>query len=285
MLGEVADEGNHDRACRRRPPPRPGRGGSRVIPALAGVGGLLGLVAGSFLNMVADRVPAGRPVMPPMAACPACGRRVRVGDRVPVLSWLLRRGRCGDCGTVVSVRYPLVEVVTAAAFAGLVFLLGASWALPGYWWAAGTAIALTLTDLDHRRIPDRILVPGIIGAGGLLAAAAFLEGDPWAIARALAGGAAYFGLLLVVALAARGGFGFGDVKLGFLLGLVLAYRSWGTLAVGAFAAFALGGLAAVGLLVARRVGRKDAIPFGPAMVAGAALALACGELIVRWYLG
>jgi len=285
MLGEAAVEGNHDRACRLRPPPRPGRGGSRVIPALACAAGLLGLVAGSFLNCVADRVPAGQPVMAPRAACPACGRRARVGDRVPLLSWLLRRGRCSDCGAVVSVRYPLVEVVTAAAFAGLVFLLGASWALPGYWWAAGAAIALTLTDLDHRRIPDRILVPGIIGAGVLLAAAALLEGDPWAIARALAGGAAYFGLLLVVALGARGGFGFGDVKLGLLLGVVLAYRSWGTLAVGAFAAFALGGLAAVILLIARRVGRKDAIPFGPAMVAGAALALACGELIARWYLG
>lgn len=256
-----------------------------MIPALACVAALLGLVAGSLVNVVAERVPAGRPVELARTACPACGRPARARDHLPVLSWLLRRGRCRDCGAVVSVRYPLVEVITAGAFAGLVFLLGASWALPGYWWAAGAAIALTLTDLDHRRIPDRILVPGIVGAVVLLAATAWPEGMPWAMGRGLAGGAAYFGLLLVVALAARGGFGFGDVKLGFLLGLILAYRSWATLAVGAFAAFVLGGLAAVALLIARRVGRKDAIPFGPAMVAGAALALAFGEVIARWYLG
>jgi len=256
-----------------------------MIPALACLGGLLGLVAGSFLNMVADRVPLGRSVIPPRSTCPACGHDTRGSDSVPVVSWLLRRGRCRDCGAAISLRYPLVEAVTAAAFAGLVFLVGASWALPGYWWGAGAVIALTLTDLDYRRIPDRILVPGIVGAGALLAVGAFLDGDPWATLRALAGGAAYFGLLLLVALAARGGFGFGDVKLGFLLGLLLAYRSWGILVVGAFAGFAVGGLAAVALLIARRVGRKDAIPFGPAMVAGAGLALAFGEAIVRWYLG
>lgn len=256
-----------------------------MIPALAGLAGVLGLLAGGFLNVVADRVPSGLPVLPARASCPACGREARGSDHLPLLWWALRRGRCRDCGTVVSVRYPLVEALTAAAFVGLVFLLGASWALPGYWWAAGAAIALTLTDLDHRRIPDRILLPGIVGAGLLLGVAAGVEGDPWSILRGVGGGAAYFGLLLVVAMAARGGFGFGDVKLGFLLGLVLAYRSWGVLAVGAFAAFAVGGLAAIVLLITRRVGRKDAIPFGPAMVAGAALALAWGELIVRWYVG
>jgi leader peptidase (prepilin peptidase)/N-methyltransferase len=259
--------------------------GAGVTTALACLGGLLGLVVGSFLNVVAYRVPLGRSVIRPRSACPACGHEVRAGDNVPVLSWLLLRGRCRDCGTAISVRYPLVETATAAAFAGLALLVGAAWVLPGYWWAAGAAIALTLTDLDCRRIPDRILVPGIVGAGVLLGLGSILEGDLWAVGRSLAGGAAYFGLLLLVALAARGGFGFGDVKLGFLLGLVLAHRSWAALLVGAFAAFALGGLVAVGLLAARRVRRKDAIPFGPVMVAGAALALVVGDTIARWYLG
>ncbi|HUU61555.1 MAG TPA: prepilin peptidase [Acidimicrobiia bacterium] len=256
-----------------------------MIPALACLGGLLGLVVGSFLNVVAYRVPLGRSVIRPPSSCPACGHEIRAGDNVPVLSWVRLRGRCRDCGAAISLRYPLVEAGTAAAFAGLALLIGASWVLPGYWWAAGAAIALTLTDLDCRRIPDRILVPGIVGSGALLALGSFLEGDFWAVLRALAGGAAYFGLLLLVALAARGGFGFGDVKLGFLLGLVLAHRSWGTLLVGAFAGFAVGGLAAVALLAARRVRRKDAIPFGPAMVVGAGLALVFGEAVARWYLG
>ncbi|MBM3694455.1 MAG: prepilin peptidase, partial [Actinobacteria bacterium] len=182
-------------------------------------------------------------------------------------------------------RYPLVEAGTAAGFAGLALLVGASWALPGYWWAAGVAIALTLTDLDVRRIPDRILLPGAVVTAVLLGLGAAGDGDLMAALRAAGGGAAYFGLLLVVALAARGGFGFGDVKLGVLLGMVLAYRSWGALAVGAFASFALGGLAAIALLATRRAKRKDAIPFGPAMVAGAALALVWGEAVVRWYAG
>jgi leader peptidase (prepilin peptidase) / N-methyltransferase len=256
-----------------------------MTPMLVAAGVVAGLLVGSFVNVVAYRVPRGLSVVRPRSACPACGHEIRARDNLPVVSWVLLRGRCRDCGGPISRRYPLVETGTAAAFAGLAALVGATWMLPGYWWAAGAAIALTLTDLDYRRIPDRILVPGIVGSGVLLALGSLLEGDPWAILRALAGGAAYFGLLLLVALAARGGFGFGDVKLGLLLGLVLAHHSWSALLVGAFAAFALGGLAAVALLAARRVRRKDAIPFGPAMVAGAGLALAVGDAVARWYLG
>jgi leader peptidase (prepilin peptidase)/N-methyltransferase len=249
------------------------------------VGGIVGLIAGSFLNVVAYRIPRGLSVIRPRSACPGCGHEIRSRDNIPVLSWLLLRGRCRDCGSGISVRYPLVEAGTAAAFALLAVLLGYSWALPGFWWAAGVAIGLTLTDLDVRRIPDRILGPGVVGAVVLLAAGAFADGEPLAVVRAVGGGAAYFALLFVIALVARGGFGFGDVKLGFLLGMVLAYRSWGVLAVGVFGAFTVGGLVALGLLVTRRAKRKDAIPFGPAMVAGAALALACGGAIVRWYAG
>ncbi len=252
---------------------------------VAVVGGVIGLIAGSFVNVVAYRIPRGLSVIRPRSACPGCGHEIRSRDNVPVLSWILLRGRCRDCGSGISVRYPLVEAGTALAFALLAVLLGASWALPGYWWAAGVAIALTLTDLDVRRIPDRILGPGVVVTAVLLAAGAFADGEPMAALRSLGGGAAYFTLLLIVALAARGGFGFGDVKLGFLLGLILGYRSWGVLAVGVFGAFTVGGVVAFGLLVTRRSKRKDAIPFGPAMVAGAALALAFGEAIVRWYAG
>jgi len=256
-----------------------------VTGILALVGAVLGLAAGSFVNVVAYRVPLGRSVVRPRSACPGCGHEIRSRDNVPVLAWLLLRGRCRDCGSAISMRYPLVEAGTAAAFALLALLVGASWALPGFWWAAGVAIALTLTDLDVRRIPDRILGPGLAVTAVLLAIGALADGEPMAVVRGLAGGAAYFTLLLAVALAARGGFGFGDVKLGALLGLVLAYRSWGVLVAGAFGAFLVGGLVAVALLAARRAGRKDAIPFGPAMVAGAACALAWGETVTRWYFG
>jgi leader peptidase (prepilin peptidase)/N-methyltransferase len=252
---------------------------------LVGVGVVAGLAVGSFVNVIAYRVPRGFSVVRPGSACPACGHQIRARDNLPVVSWVLLRGRCRDCGARISLRYPLVEAGTAAIFAALALLVGAAWVLPAYWWLAATAIALTLTDLDFRRIPDRILFPGALVGSALLAAGSLLDGDPGALLRALGGGAGYFALLLVVALAARGGFGLGDVKLGFLLGVVLAHRSWAVLMVGAFSGFALGGLAAVALLVARRVGRKDAIPFGPAMVAGAGLALGVGERIAHWYLG
>jgi leader peptidase (prepilin peptidase)/N-methyltransferase len=249
------------------------------------VGGLIGLIVGSFLNVVAYRVPRGLSVVRPRSACPGCGHEIRSRDNVPVVSWMLLRGRCRDCGSGISIRYPLVEAGTAAAFASLGLLLGTSWALPAYWCAAAVAITLTLTDLDVRRIPDRILMPGAAVTLVLLGAGAFADGEPMALLRAVGGGAAYFAVLLAVALAARGGFGFGDVKLGLLLGMVLAYRSWGVLAVGVFGAFAVGGLVALALLAARRAKRKDAIPFGPSMVAGAALALAWGDAVARWYLG
>ena len=245
----------------------------------------LGLAAGWFVNLLADRVPAGSPLRPLADSCAACGARLPVRAWLPVIAWVGRGRRCPECGAATSFRRPLVELATAAVFAGLVFLPEVSWALPGYWWAAATAITLTVTDLEHRRIPDRILMPGLLGTVMLLAAGALADGDPWNILRGLAGGAAHFGLLLVVAVAARGGFGFGDVKLGLLLGLALAYRSWGTLTVGIFAGFAVGGLAAVALLAARRVNRRSFFPFGPAMVAGAAVALAYADAVVHWYLG
>ncbi len=245
-----------------------------------------GLVIGSFLNVVAYRVPRGMSVMRPGSACPSCRHRIRARDNIPVLSWILLQGRCRDCSSRISVRYPIVEAGTGALFAAVAAIMGPAWVLPAYLWFTGVVVVLTLTDLDELCIPNRILFPGIIVGSVLLAGGALLDGEPWiAPARALAGGAAYFGFLLVVALVARGGFGFGDVKLAFLLGEFLAYRSWETLAVGVFAAFLFGGLAALGLLAARRVARKDLIAFGPALVAGAFLALAIAETVADWYLG
>jgi leader peptidase (prepilin peptidase)/N-methyltransferase len=252
---------------------------------LIGVGSVLGLLIGSFLNVVIYRVPLGRSIVSPPSACPGCGNPIRARDTIPVLSWFLLRGRCRDCGTGISVRYPLVEAGTGAAFALLAIGIGESWTLPAYWWAAGVCIALGMIDLDHKRIPNAVLFPGIAVGMVLLVAGALADGSPGLLPRALAGGVGYFGLLLLIALAARGGFGFGDVKLGLLLGMFLAYRSWVVLAVGVFGGFVVGGLVAITLLVARRVGRRDAVPFGPSMIIGAGFALVWGQAIGDWYLG
>jgi leader peptidase (prepilin peptidase)/N-methyltransferase len=249
------------------------------------LGAILGLVVGSFLNVVAYRVPRGESVVRPPSACPGCGSAIRRRDNVPVVSWLLLRGRCRDCGSTISARYPIVEALTAALFAVTVVVVGESWVLPAYWWFAGVGLTLILTDLDHQRIPNRILFPGVVVGIVLLTAGGLADGDATSVVRGGAGALAYFGLLFVIAIAARGGFGFGDVKLAFLLGLFLGYRSGKVLVTGVFAAFFIGGVVALALLVARRAGRKDAIPFGPALVVGAFIALASGEAIADWYLG
>ena len=262
--------------------------GADLVAALAIISFPRGLVVGSFLNVAAYRIPLGKSVVHPRSACPACGEQVRSKDNIPVLSWLLLHGRCRDCGSTISPRYPIVEAATALVFVVAAAAVGARWVVPAYWWFAGVAIALVLTDLDHKRIPNRILYPGVAVGAALLFAGALADGSAagggWsALARAGLGAAAYFGLLFLLALVARGGFGFGDVKLAVLLGMFLAYQSWGVLWAGIALAFLIGGVVAVGLLVTRRAGRKTAIPFGPALVAGAFAALVVGQGIFDWY--
>ncbi len=249
------------------------------IPAL-----LLGLVVGSFVNVVAYRVPQRVSVVHPGSACPVCEHPLRWSDNVPVVSWILLRGRCRYCREGISLRYPLVELATAALFALTAAVIGWSWVLPAYWWFVGVTVALTLTDLDHKLIPNRILFPSAAVGAALLGIGALLDSELPAFGRGLLGGAAYFTALLLVALVARGGFGFGDVKLAAFLGLYAAYLSWGRLLVALFLPFAIGGVTSLVLLVTRIKGRKDAIPFGPYMVLGAYLAVYFGQQIVDWYL-
>jgi leader peptidase (prepilin peptidase)/N-methyltransferase len=253
-----------------------------VIIALAAFGGLL---VGSFLNVLAHRVPAGESVTHPPSRCPSCGASIRRRDNIPVLSWILLRGRCRDCGKPISVRYPIVEAGTAVLFGATAAILGASWTLPAFLWFAALTLVLSIVDLEHKRLPNRILYPGTIVGLALLTSGAAVEGTLEAMPRALAGGAGYFALLLLVAIAARGGFGMGDVKLAFVLGLFVTYGSWDALGVAVFAAFALGGVASIVLLVIGRARRKDTIPFGPWLVLGAWLAIAVGDEIADWYLG
>lgn len=253
---------------------------------LAAVGGAaLGLIVGSFLNVVAHRVPSGGSVVRPPSACPHCETPILPRDNVPVLSWFMLRGKCRACSEPISKRYPLVEAVAAGLFAATPAVVGVTWVLPAYWWFVGVSLVLILTDLDHHRIPNAILYPGVVVGAVLLAIGAVVDGDLGSLGRGAGGGLAYFGFLFAVALLAKGGLGFGDVKLAVLLGLFTAYQSWGILAVSVFAAVFIGGLVAVGLLVAGRKGRKDVIPFGPPMVVGAYVALVVGEQIVDWYVG
>lgn len=250
--------------------------------------GLLGLVVGSFLNVVVWRVPRGESVVRPPSACPACEARIAWYDNVPVLSWLVLRGRCRRCGARISVRYLVVELVTGLLFVGTALVVGWTPALPAFLYLAAISVALAAIDIDVHRLPDAIVLPSYAVAGVLLVLASWSPGDGFdtaALVRAAAGAGILFLLYLVLVLIHPRGMGLGDLKLSGVLGLYLGWVGWGALAVGTFAAFLLGGLFGIALMVAGRAGRKTKVPFGPWMLVGAALGVVVGEPLAAWYLG
>jgi leader peptidase (prepilin peptidase)/N-methyltransferase len=269
-----------------------------MIAVLAGV---FGSLIGSFLNVVVYRVPAGRSVVAPPSACPACGARIRAVDNIPVLSWLVLRGRCRDCGATISLRYPAVELFTAVAFAGVVVwrlpsleaalasglgqhIAGGLVELAAYLFLAAVSVALALIDLDTHRLPNSIVLPSYAVGGGLLAVVAVLDGDGGALLRAVIAAAGAFALYLILGLVKPGAMGFGDVKLAGLLGLYLGWVGWGAVVVGIFGGFLVGGAVALVLVAARRARLGGGIPFGPSMLAGAWVGLVAGPALWNGYL-
>lgn len=252
--------------------------------ALVAVAAVFGLLIGSFLNVVIWRVPRGESVVRPPSHCPACGREVRPRDNVPVVSWLLLRGRCRDCGEPISRRYPMVELATGVVFAVLAVRFGADAALPAFLYLGAIGVALWMIDLDVKRLPNAIVLPSYVVAGALLTAAALASGEWGDLLRALLGMAALFGLYFLLALVYPAGMGFGDVKLAGVLGLYLGWLGWAEVVTGGFLGFLLGGVVGLGLMAVRRAGRKSQIPFGPFMLAGALIAILWGGALADLYL-
>lgn len=272
---------------------------------------LFGLAIGSFLNVVAYRVPAGIPLTRE-SRCPQCDTGIRWWQNVPVVSWLALRGRCASCGQRISPRYPIIEAVTAVFFALVALGLMLPHPTPGmltdagFWGIlitlavfAGLSVALTLIDLDVKRLPDAIVLPGWGAIVVLLFVTTLVAGvstgsatQSWAaqigwddFLRALFGGVALFLFYYLIRLISPRGMGGGDVKLAGLVGTVLGWFGWGALAFGAFAAFLLGGIFGGILLLTGRARRRSAIPFGPWIIAGAWVGIVVGEPVGRWYLG
>lgn len=246
---------------------------------------VLGVVVGSLLNVVVFGVSRGMSLRHPRSRCPCCAQTVR--HRVPVVGWLILRGRCADSRARISVRYPLVALATALLFVAVAVRLSALQllpALPAYLYFAAIGIALALIDIDCRRLPNAIVLPSYPIVLVLLTAAAAWQHDWAALVRALIGTAALFGLYVVLAMIYPAGMGFGDVKLGGLIGAVLAYLSYPALLVGALAAFLLAAVAGMVLIISRRGSRKTAIPFGPYMLFGALLAIFAADPIAQSYL-
>ena len=238
--------------------------------------GVLGLCIGSFLNVVIHRVPLGLSVVSPPSSCPGCEAPIRARHNVPVVGWLVLRGRCADCGAAISARYPIVELLTGAVFVLVTWRaldLGQPETVPALLTFAAVGIALGAIDLDTRRLPDVLVLPAYPVLAVLLIGAAAVRDDWWAAARSGLGGLALFGFFFALAFISPRGMGFGDVKLAGVIGLVLGYFSWWTLVIGAFAGFFLGAVVGVALIAVGAGGRKTAVPFGPFMVLGALAAL------------
>ena len=269
-------------------------------PLLAVVAGLFGAVAGSFLNVVIHRLPAGESIVFPGSHCPRCGAPIRPWDNIPVLGWIALGGRCRDCREPIDPRYPLVELANALLWAALALRFGPGFQLFAFAALCSALLAITLIDVDHWIIPDAITLPGI--AAGLAASfflpprgslvAEFLHhrlgldrlpgflaslGFWDSLAALLLGG----GLFYIVAVVSRGGMGGGDIKLTAMMGAFLGMRDLG---VAIFIGLLAGSAVGIGLMIAGRKTRKDAIPFGPFLALGGICAVFWGRSLVAWYL-
>lgn len=259
------------------------------------IAAITGLVVGSFVNVVIHRVPQNKSVVD-KSACPHCGNAIRPSDNVPVLSWLLLRGRCRNCHEPISLLYPTVEIVTALAFTFIVWIslstmtwntpqdiAALSFQLLAFLWLAAAGIALIVIDARTGKLPNAVVIPLYIAGLFLLTVSALITSDFNALLRA---GISLIILALlygVLFLFVPGGMGWGDVKLAGILGFFLGWVGWGALVVGGLAAFVMGALVGIGLLLAKRAGRGSTIAFGPWMVIGAWIGIFWGnDLWIRY---
>jgi leader peptidase (prepilin peptidase)/N-methyltransferase len=242
----------------------------------------LGLAFGSFLTVVVYRVPRGESVVHPRSRCPSCGVTIREIDNIPVVSWLLLRGSCRGCGARISPIYPLLELGSGVLFVAVSLTVEDPWLAGLEAPFAALLVAIAIIDWRTKKIPNAIVYPSLlVWTGAILLAR--LAGGEVDVLRAGLGFLAYGGGLLIVAFIAPRGMGMGDVKLAALIGLVLGAHGLSDVAVAAGAGIALGGVAAVGALLAG-ASRKQGIPYGPFMAAGALIAIFFGRVIADAYL-
>jgi leader peptidase (prepilin peptidase)/N-methyltransferase len=234
----------------------------------------LGLVIGSFLNVVAYRLPRGESLVRPRSRCTACGSDVKPYDNVPVFSWLLLRGRCRHCAERISARYPLIELATALVFGAVVLREGARAELALTLPFAAMLIAVAAIDVEHKIVPNKVLLP--MAVWGVAGGAAI---RPHAMPEMLIAGAAAFTFLLLTALAYPKGMGMGDVKLAGVMGLYLGVAVVPALLL----AFLAGSVVGVALLVRAGGGRGRGVPFAPFMALGGLVGLLAGHELIHLY--
>jgi leader peptidase (prepilin peptidase) / N-methyltransferase len=243
---------------------------------------VFGAMIGSFLNVCIVRLPEERSIVRPRSHCPSCGHQIAWYDNLPVVSFVLLRGRCRVCGVRISPLYPTVELLTGALAVALWMRLGTTLAFAGYFLFAAALVTITFIDLDHRIIPDVISLPGIV-VGLAVSFVSPLVTPLGALLGVLAGG----GVLLAIAtgyemLRGREGMGGGDVK---LLAMIGAFLGWQSVFVTLMVASLIGSIIGVGLMIYQRADTKLAIPFGPFLAGGALVSLFFGDRILAFYFG
>jgi leader peptidase (prepilin peptidase)/N-methyltransferase len=249
---------------------------------------VLGLLIGSFLNVVIWRLPRNENLSHPASHCPSCDEPIRPYDNVPVLSWIVLRARCRNCGNPISARYPAVELATAGLFLLIAWRIGWHLSLIGYLFFTAAGVALALIDYDVKRLPDKLTYPAVGVLVVAFAADAVSSGHWTPFARSVEGGAALLAFywstrILGALLLGKTAMGLGDVKLSASLGLALGWLSWGALAVGAFAGFVVGAVGGVALIVSGRGKLASRIPFGPYMLVGGLVGILWGTSMAHWY--
>jgi leader peptidase (prepilin peptidase)/N-methyltransferase len=237
---------------------------------------ILGLLVGSFLNVVIYRVPRGESIVSPRSACPACSSRILGRDNVPVLSWLRLKGRCRSCSARISARYPLIELICAGLFAGAAARVGLSWDLPAVLVFLAGLLALACIDLEHLILPKRIIYPVLATLVAMLVMAASANDEWHRLAVAAACALSWFSIFFALNAASPRLLGFGDVRLAPVLGLGLGWLGIRYVLLGFFAANFIGAAAGLALIALKKMSRDQPIPYGVFLALGAGLAIYAG---------
>jgi leader peptidase (prepilin peptidase) / N-methyltransferase len=252
-----------------------------VLGLLIAYCAIFGLIVGSFLNVVIYRVPRKESIVSPRSACPTCGMQIASRDNIPILSWLLLRGKCRDCRSSISARYPLIEATTAGLFAGMAARFGFSWSLPAYLVLAAGLLALACIDLEHLLLPKRIVYPVLILVTALLVIAAAATHRWHALLVAGLCAIVWFIVFFAMNAISPRVLGFGDVRLAPVLGLALGWLGVRYVLLGFFAANLIGAVIGIALIATKQMSRQQQIPYGVFLALGTLLAIYAGPELLR----
>lgn len=250
---------------------------------------ILGLIVGSFLNVCIYRLPRDLSIISPSSACPGCKNPIKPWDNIPLISYLLLRGKCRSCGEKISIRYPFVEFLNGIFYLIVFYFFGLGWHLLPFFVFVSAMIVITFIDLEFQIIPDVITLPGIVL--GVISASLLLP-DPFqninsnlalvGFTNSLIGLFLGGGLFYVIAVVSRGGMGGGDIK---MMAMVGAFMGWKAVLMVTFIGSLLGSIVGIFLMLIKGKDRKTKVPFGPFLAFGSIITLFFGGTILRWYLG